>query len=37
MYELFAMAMVDAVAMVHYYFDSFIWKVSDRTVQEGLR
>ncbi len=36
MYGLFAMAMVDAVAMVHYYFDSFIWKVSDRRVQEGL-
>ena len=37
MYELFATAMVDAVAMVHYYFDSFIWKVSDKRVQEGLR
>ncbi len=36
LYELFATAMVDAVAMVHYYFDSFIWKVSDRQVQEGL-
>lgn len=35
-YELFATAMVDAVAMVHYYFDSFIWKVSDQRVQEGL-
>ena len=37
MYALFATAMVDAVAMVHYYFDSFIWKVSDHRVQEGLQ
>lgn len=35
-YGLFATAMVDVVAMVHYYFDSFIWRVSDRRVQEGL-
>ena len=35
-YGLFATAMVDVVAMVHYYFDSFIWKVSDHRVQEGL-
>ncbi|GIS63250.1 MAG: hypothetical protein CM1200mP2_54750 [Planctomycetaceae bacterium] len=37
MYALFATAMVDAVAMVHYYFDSFIWKVSDQRVREGLQ
>ena len=37
MYALFATAMIDAVAMVHYYFDSFIWKVSDHRVREGLQ
>ncbi len=36
MYALFVTAMIDVVALVHYYFDSFIWKVSDRRVQEGL-
>ena len=27
---------VNAAAMVHYYFDSFIWRVSEKTTQEGL-
>ncbi|MBQ16820.1 MAG: hypothetical protein CMJ65_06805 [Planctomycetaceae bacterium] len=36
MYALFVVAMIDVVALVHYYFDSFIWKVNDRRVQEGL-
>lgn len=35
-YDLFAAAMVQVAAMVHYYFDSFIWKVSDAKTREGL-
>lgn len=35
-YHMFAEALLSGVAVVHYYFDSFIWKVRDRTVQEGL-
>ena len=29
-------ALISAVAVIHYYFDSFIWKVRDEHVQEGL-
>lgn len=29
-------ALAKAAALVHYYFDSFIWKVSDPVTQEGL-
>ena len=29
-------ALISAVAIIHYYFDSFIWKVRDEHVQEGL-
>jgi hypothetical protein len=29
-------ALISAVAVLHYYFDSFIWKVRDEHVQEGL-
>lgn len=35
-YALLTSALVNAVALVHYYFDSFIWKVSDRRTQGGL-
>ena len=35
-YELFAETVINAAAMTHYYFDSFIWKVSDSKTQEGL-
>ena len=34
--ELFAAALIQAIPMTHYYFDSFIWKVSDVRVQQGL-
>lgn len=32
----YAAAAISAAAAIHYYFDSFIWKVSDRRTQEGL-
>jgi hypothetical protein len=35
-YDLFAAMVVQAAPMTHYYFDSFIWKVSDSKVQQGL-
>lgn len=35
-YQLFGATMINAVAMVHYYYDSFIWKVRDVKVQAGL-
>ena len=35
-YALFSMVLIDVFAMTHYYFDSFIWKVSDRRTQKGL-
>lgn len=35
-YDLFAAMLLQLVPLTHYYFDSFIWKVSDRKVQEGL-
>jgi hypothetical protein len=35
-YDLFAAAMVEVASMTHYYFDSFIWKVSDAKTREGL-
>jgi len=35
-YQLFAATLINAVAMIHYYFDSFIWKVRDTKVQAGL-
>ena len=36
-YAMFAVALISAVSMTHYYFDSFIWKVSDRRTQSGLK
>ena len=35
-YALFSAVLLDVFAMAHYYFDSFIWKVSDRRTQKGL-
>ena len=35
-YELFAMTVIQAIPVTHYYFDSFIWKVRDSKVQQGL-
>jgi len=35
-YHMFAEALISTVAVVHYYFDSFIWKVRDKRIQEGL-
>jgi hypothetical protein len=35
-YDLFAATMVQALPITHYYFDSFIWKVSDPRLQQGL-
>jgi hypothetical protein len=35
-YDLFAAALVQVASLVHYYFDSFIWKVSDAKTRAGL-
>jgi len=35
-YDMLAAIVINSVAMVHYYFDSFIWKVRDRETQAGL-
>ena len=35
-YELFAAVLLQGAALAHYFVDSFIWRVSDETVQEGL-
>jgi len=35
-YDLFAAMLLQATALMHYYFDSFIWKVRDVNVQKGL-
>lgn len=35
-YELFAYTMVASYGLLHYYVDSFIWKVRDKNVQGGL-
>ncbi len=35
-YEMMAAIVINSVAMVHYYFDSFIWKVRERETQAGL-
>ena len=35
-YDLMAATVISGVAMIHYYFDSFIWKVRDRGTQAGL-
>lgn len=35
-YDYFAYAVTQSVAVTHYYFDSFIWKVRDTRTQAGL-
>jgi hypothetical protein len=35
-FQLVALGMSDSVGLVHYYFDSFIWKVRDKKIQAGL-
>ena len=35
-YALFAETLIAAYALTHYYVDSFIWKVRDKSVQKGL-
>jgi hypothetical protein len=35
-FELLGLALVDSAAILHYYYDSFIWKVRDKKVQAGL-
>ena len=35
-YELWAVMLLNVYAMNHYFVDSFIWKVRDKQVQEGL-
>ena len=35
-YDLFAITLIQALPVTHYYFDSFIWKVRDAKVQQGL-
>ena len=34
--DVYAATLASSFAMTHYYFDSFIWKVSDAKTQEGL-
>jgi len=34
--EIFVLALTSSVALTHYYYDSFIWKVRDTKVQAGL-
>lgn len=35
-YDMFALAAIEVASLTHFYFDSFIWKVSDPKTQEGL-
>jgi hypothetical protein len=35
-YELFSLTLLNVYGMTHYYVDSFIWKVRDKRVQQGL-
>lgn len=35
-YDLFANTVIHSASVVHFYFDSFIWKVSDQRTQRGL-
>jgi hypothetical protein len=36
-YDFVSLALVNTFGLTHYYFDSFIWKVSDRRTQGGLK
>ena len=35
-YDMFALSLIQAIPITHYYFDSFIWKVRDAKIQKGL-
>lgn len=35
-FDLFSYSLLSSFALLHYYYDSFIWKVRKREVQEGL-
>jgi hypothetical protein len=35
-YEIYAATLVSSTAVIHYYFDSFIWKIRDARTQKGL-
>ena len=35
-FALFSQMMIYTYGLMHYYLDSFIWKVSDRQTQKGL-
>jgi hypothetical protein len=35
-YELYAATIIQSTAIIHYYFDSFIWKIRDERNQRGL-
>ena len=35
-YDLFAMTMIQSIPIIHYFYDSFIWKVRDSRIQQGL-
>jgi hypothetical protein len=35
-YDLVAAALIQGLPITHYFFDSFVWKVSDAKVQQGL-
>jgi hypothetical protein len=36
LYEIYATTVVSSTAVIHYYFDSFIWKIRDEKTQTGL-
>ncbi len=35
-YELYAATLIASTALIHYYFDSFIWKIREEKIQQGL-
>jgi hypothetical protein len=35
-FDLFSYSLLSSFALIHYYYDAFIWKVRKREVQEGL-
>ena len=35
-YELFAALVIECCSLIHFYYDSFIWKVRDPQTQKGL-
>ena len=35
-FDLFSYSLLSSFALIHYYYDAFIWKVRKKDVQEGL-